>query len=49
MYELSTVHNPPLRAVLGSDAWQRVHKKLDDYRKNYEPYEKITKSTDVDK
>lgn len=48
MYELAILPNPPLRVVIGSDAYQRIQKKLKDYGENYKNYEKISNSTDVD-
>lgn len=48
MYELAVLSEPPLRAVIGTDAYQRVHKKIEDYGNNYKRYEKISNSTDVD-
>jgi hypothetical protein len=48
MYELAILKEPPLRAVIGTDAYQRINKKIEDYGTNYKKYEKISNSTDVD-
>lgn len=48
MYDLATMQDPPLRCVIGSDAWQAIQTKLDTYRENYGKHEKLIKSTDVD-
>ncbi len=48
MYELAVMENPPLRVVLGSDAYKGVMAKIDAYSKNYKKYEKLSNSTDVD-
>lgn len=48
MYELAVLPEPPLRAVIGTDAYQRMQKKIKDYGELYPKYEKISNSTDVD-
>ena len=48
MYELATLPDPPLRVVIGSDAYQAINGKIKDYGENYKKYEKISNSTDVD-
>lgn len=48
MYQLATLDEPPLRAVIGTDAYQKIHQKLDAYGENYKKYEKISNSTDAD-
>jgi len=48
MYELAILENPPSTVVIGSDAYQRINKKIKDYSENYPKYEKISNSTDVD-
>ncbi|KAG9235430.1 hypothetical protein BJ875DRAFT_399165 [Amylocarpus encephaloides] len=48
MYELAILKDPPLRVVIGTDAYAAVMKKVDDYKENYKKYEKISNSTDVD-
>jgi len=48
MYELAILKDPPLRVVLGSDAYQAINKKIKDYAENYKKYEEISNSTDVD-
>ncbi len=48
MYELAVMEDPPLRVVVGSDAYQGIMDKIDTYSKNYKKYEKLSNSTDVD-
>jgi len=48
MFDLAVMENPPLRIVLGSDAYQRINKKIDDYGKLYKSFEQLSNSTDVD-
>ena len=48
MYDLAVLEDPPMRAVIGSDAQQRITKKIEDYDANYKKYEKVALSTDVD-
>jgi len=48
MYELAILPEPPLRAVIGTDAYKRIYKKIEDYGNDYKKYEKISNSTDVD-
>ncbi|KAI4094868.1 MAG: hypothetical protein LQ344_001913 [Seirophora lacunosa] len=48
MYELAVMDNPPLRVVIGTDAYQAVMKKINAYSENYKKYEQISNSTDVD-
>ncbi|KAL8934225.1 MAG: hypothetical protein Q9216_006013 [Gyalolechia sp. 2 TL-2023] len=48
MYDLAVMKDPPLRIVIGSDAYQAVMGKIEAYSGNYKKYEKISNSTDVD-
>ena len=48
MYEIAMMEDPPLRVVIGSDAYQRVMKKIEDYGKLYPKYKELSNSTDVD-
>ncbi|KAI4175735.1 MAG: hypothetical protein LQ346_008015, partial [Caloplaca aetnensis] len=48
MYDLAVMDDPPLRIVIGSDAYQAVMAKIERYSENYKKYEKISNSTDVD-
>lgn len=48
MYELAVLEDPPLRVVIGSDAYKAVMAKIEAYRENYTKYEKISNSTDVE-
>ncbi|QIX00635.1 hypothetical protein AMS68_006152 [Peltaster fructicola] len=48
MWELAHMEEPPLRVVIGTDAYKTIHKKLDTYKENYPKYEKLSNSTDVD-
>ena len=40
--------DPPLRVVIGSDAYKAINAKIKAYGENYKKYEKISNSTDVD-
>ena len=50
MYELAVMKDPPLRAVIGSDAYQAMQTKIKTYGELYgrEDLKKIANSTDVD-
>ena len=48
MYELAVMKDPPLRVVIGSDAYKAVMGKLKAYDENYRKYEKLSNNTDVD-
>lgn len=48
MYELAIMENPPLRVVIGPDAYEGVLGKLKQYEENYKSYEKLSNSTDFD-
>lgn len=47
-YELAVMKDPPLRCIIGTDAYARLGKKLDDYSANHKRFEKLSNSTDVD-
>jgi hypothetical protein len=49
MYELATMQHPPLRVVIGSDAYKAVMNKLERYEESYKQFETLSNSTDVDK
>ena len=46
--ELATMENPPLRCIVGSDAYTAINAKLDNYRDNVKKYEKLSNSTDAE-
>lgn len=48
MYELATMNNPPLRCVIGSDAYGQMLQKMETYGKEIKNFEALSKSTDVD-
>lgn len=48
MYELATMEDPPLRCVIGSDAYTAINGKIEEYGKNYKKYEKLANSTDAE-
>jgi hypothetical protein len=48
LYELAVMNKPPSRVALGSDAYQVVMKKLDDYQSEYTEMKEFSYSTDVD-
>lgn len=47
-YDLAVMDDPPLRCVVGTDAYSTVQNKLDVYRDNVKKFEKWSNSTDVD-
>ncbi|KAL2421177.1 putative oxidoreductase [Exophiala dermatitidis] len=48
MYELAVMENPPLRVVIGTDAYAAIMNKLEQYEQNYKQFEALSNSTDVD-
>lgn len=48
MWEIAKMKDPPLRVVLGSDAYDLIQTKLKEYGELYPKYEKLSKSTDVE-
>ncbi|KIW94395.1 uncharacterized protein Z519_04371 [Cladophialophora bantiana CBS 173.52] len=48
MYELAVMPSPPLRVVVGIDAYKAVMNKQEQYEQNYTKYAALSNSTDVD-
>lgn len=48
MYDLAVLPDPPLRCVIGTDAYKAINGKLDTYRENIKKFEKLSNSTDVE-
>lgn len=48
MYELAVMEEPPLRVVIGVDAYKSIQGKLKEYKENYEKYEQLSNSTNFD-
>lgn len=48
MYEFAIMEDPPLRSVIGTDAYKAILDKIEKYGENYKKYEKLANSTDVD-
>ncbi len=48
MYHLAVMEDPPLRVVIGTDAYKAIMGKIESYGENYKKYEKISNSTDVE-
>lgn len=48
MYELAVMEDPPLRCIVGSDAYKAINDKLEKYKENVKKFEKLSNSTDVD-
>jgi len=46
MYKVATMDEPPLRIVLGSDAFSSIIDKIEKYDDNYRKYEGLSRSTD---
>jgi hypothetical protein len=47
-YDLAVLQDPPLRCVVGTDAYSGITKKLDTYKENVSKFEKWSNSTNVD-
>ncbi|PYH92283.1 NAD(P)-binding protein [Aspergillus ellipticus CBS 707.79] len=47
-YELAVMENPPLRVLLGTDAYPAILARLDSEKESFMKYEKISMSTDVE-
>lgn len=47
-YDLAVMADPPLRCVVGTDAYAGINEKLETYRESVKKYEKLSNSTDVD-
>jgi NAD(P)-dependent dehydrogenase (short-subunit alcohol dehydrogenase family) len=47
-YELAMLKDPPLRCVVGDDAFDRISNKLKIYTENVQKYEKTSTGTNVD-
>jgi len=48
MYELAVLEEPPLRVVVGTDAYKLIMAKIQKYGEEYPKYKEISNSTDVD-
>jgi len=48
MWEIAQMEDPPLRTVIGSDAYTAIMGKIDTYSKNYPKYKDLANSTDVE-
>lgn len=48
MYKLASMKEPPLRVVIGSDAYAGVMNKIEQYEQNYRRFERLSNETDVD-
>ena len=48
MYDLAIIKDPPLRVVIGTDAYKAIMGKIESYGENYKRYESISNSTDVE-
>ncbi|KAF2205711.1 NAD(P)-binding protein [Delitschia confertaspora ATCC 74209] len=47
-YELAVMKDPPLRCVVGTDAYKLMKQKMETYAENLKKFEKLSNSTDVD-
>ncbi|EOD52078.1 Short-chain dehydrogenase/reductase SDR [Neofusicoccum parvum] len=47
-YDLAVMEDPPLRCVVGTDAYAGINEKLEQYKVNIKKHEKLSNSTDVD-
>jgi len=48
MYELAVAEEPPLRCVIGTDAYSGISDKLEKYKTNVEKWKELSNSTDVE-
>lgn len=48
MYEFAIMDKPPLRSVIGTDAYSAILNKIKTYDESQKKYEKLANSTDVD-
>jgi len=48
MYELATMQDPPLRCVVGSDAFKAMGEKLERYGNDLKRFEALSTGTDAD-
>jgi hypothetical protein len=47
-YDLAVMEDPPLRCLVGTDAYTFMAQKLEAYAENMKKFEEITNSTDID-
>ncbi|CAO2653573.1 Nn.00g029840.m01.CDS01 [Neocucurbitaria sp. VM-36] len=47
-YDLAVMDDPPIRCVVGTDAYAHINKKLDSYNESVKRFEKWSNSTDVE-
>ncbi|KAH7072237.1 hypothetical protein BKA63DRAFT_65524 [Paraphoma chrysanthemicola] len=47
-YDLAVMDDPPLRCIVGTDAYTNINKKLDAYKDNVKKFARWSNSTDVD-
>ncbi|KAF2265983.1 NAD(P)-binding protein [Lojkania enalia] len=47
-YDLAVMQDPPLRCIVGTDAYSAINQKLEQYKDNVKKFEKLSNSTDVD-
>jgi hypothetical protein len=47
-YDLAVMNDPPMRCVVGTDAYSLLNKKLDTYNDSVKKFEKWSNSTDVE-
>lgn len=47
-YDLAVMKDPPLRCIVGTDAYSAIKTKLETYKENVEKFKELSNSTDVD-
>jgi hypothetical protein len=47
-YDLAVMDDPPMRCVVGTDAYSLINKKLDTYNESVKKFDKWSNSTDVE-
>ena len=47
-YDRAVMEDPPIRCVVGTDAYSMISKKVETYSENIKKFDKWSNSTDVD-
>lgn len=49
VWEIAKMDDPPLRVVIGSDAYQKINEKIKTYGELYPKYEKLSSKSSFEK
>ena len=47
-YDLAVMKDPPIRCIVGTDAYSMINQKLESYSESVKKFEKLSNSTDVE-